>query len=97
MKHELQNIISGKSQVRYGDAIETVSNYLRRSKSSSAQIERGIYSKKKEENLVELFTLKYTVSRLKVWNFCQHLYFCQKKQYICPRNEKHIPTYQRVI
>ena len=39
MKHELQNIISGKSQVRHGDAIQAVSSYLRRSKSTSITIE----------------------------------------------------------
>jgi hypothetical protein len=37
MKHELQNIISGKSQVRHGDAIKAVAGYFRRSKSSSSE------------------------------------------------------------
>jgi hypothetical protein len=35
MKHELQNIISGKSQVKHGDAIQTVASYLRIGKGSS--------------------------------------------------------------
>lgn len=39
MKHELQNIISGKSQVRHGDAIQAVAGYLRRGKSTSIALE----------------------------------------------------------
>jgi hypothetical protein len=39
MKHELQNIISGKSQVRHGDAIQAVASYLRRGKSTSITFE----------------------------------------------------------
>ena len=41
MKHELQNIISGKSQVRHGDAIQPVASYLRRGKSTSITFESG--------------------------------------------------------
>ncbi|WP_348822951.1 hypothetical protein [Flavobacterium aestuarii] len=48
MKHELQNIISGKSQVRYGDAIQTVAGYLRRSKSSGCEA-KGSKQIKSEE------------------------------------------------
>jgi hypothetical protein len=75
MKNELQNIISGKSQVRHGDTIQSISCYLRTSKSSSTQIERGIYFKKQEESLIEKLAIKYLVSLSKGWNFCQHLYF----------------------
>ncbi|WP_337084715.1 hypothetical protein [Elizabethkingia anophelis] len=35
MKDELQNIISGKSPVRYGDAIQKISRYLREGQSPS--------------------------------------------------------------
>jgi hypothetical protein len=31
MKNKLQNIISGKSQVRFRDSIQTISSYLRKS------------------------------------------------------------------
>ena len=37
MKHELQNIISGKSQVRHGDAIQAVASYIRRSKGTGCE------------------------------------------------------------
>ncbi len=35
MKHELQSIISGKSEVRYGTTIQAIASYLRRSKETS--------------------------------------------------------------
>lgn len=55
MKHELQNIISGKSQVRYGNTIQTISNYLRRSKSSSETIKSSKQIKSEEATLLKDF------------------------------------------
>lgn len=37
MKHELQNIISGKSRDRHGDAIQAIASYIRRSKGTSSK------------------------------------------------------------
>ncbi len=52
MKHELQNIISGKSQVRHGDAIQAVASYLRRSKNSGCEAKNSKQIKREEaENL----------------------------------------------
>jgi hypothetical protein len=55
MKHELQNIISGKSQVRYGDTIQTVSSYLRKGKSSSETIKSSKSIKSEEATLLKQF------------------------------------------
>ena len=46
MKHELQNIISGKSQVRHGDAIQAIARYLRGGKSASEMAQGSIDFKK---------------------------------------------------
>jgi len=55
MKHELQNIISGKGQVRHGDTIQTISNYLRKSKSPSGTFESGKQIKREETALIKQF------------------------------------------
>lgn len=55
MKHELQNIISGKSQVRHGDAIQAIARYFRASKSSSEMAQGSIDFKKQEEGFLEQF------------------------------------------
>ena len=48
MKHELQNIISGKSQVKYGANIQAIASYLRNGKSTSNLAEKSIGFKKQE-------------------------------------------------
>jgi hypothetical protein len=55
MKHELQNIISGKSQVRYGDAIQAVAGYLRRGKSASITLEPSKQIKIEEAKNIRQF------------------------------------------
>ncbi|MGQ7946586.1 putative polyvalent protein kinase domain-containing protein [Flavobacterium sp. WC2509] len=55
MKHELQNIISGKSQVRHGDAIQAVANYLRRSKSASCEAKGSKQIKSEEAENIKQF------------------------------------------
>ena len=55
MKHELQNIISGKSQVRHGDAIQAISGYLRRSKSSGCEAEDSKQIKREEAEIIKQF------------------------------------------
>lgn len=58
MKDELQNIISGKSQVRYGDAIQAISSYLRKSKSSSGTFASSKQIKIEEATLIKQFCNK---------------------------------------
>ncbi|OMQ11771.1 hypothetical protein [[Flexibacter] sp. ATCC 35103] len=55
MKNELQNIISGKSQVRHGNSIQTISGYLRKSKSPSGTFESGKQIKSEETALIKQF------------------------------------------
>lgn len=55
MKHELQNIISGKSQVRYGDAIQKITSYIRASESTSKKIEFSELVKSEETTLIIQF------------------------------------------
>jgi hypothetical protein len=55
MKHELQNIISGKSQVRHGDAIQAVASYLRRGKSTSVTFESSKQIKIEEAKNIRQF------------------------------------------
>jgi hypothetical protein len=55
MKHELQNIISGKGQVRHGDAIQAVANYLRRSKSSGCETKDSKQIKSEETEIIKQF------------------------------------------
>jgi hypothetical protein len=58
MKHELQHIISGKSQVRHGDSIQAVSGYLRKSKSSSGTVASSKQIKSEEATLIKQFCNK---------------------------------------
>lgn len=55
MKHELQNIISGKGQVKHGTNIQTVSNYLRKGKGSGGTFESGKQIKSEETALIKQF------------------------------------------
>jgi hypothetical protein len=55
MKHELQNIISGKSQVRHGDAIQAVARYLRGSKSASCETKESKQIKSEETRSLKQF------------------------------------------
>jgi hypothetical protein len=48
MKHELQNVISGKSQVRFGGIIQAAAGYLKRSQSSGS-VAKGTKLFKKQE------------------------------------------------
>ena len=58
MKHELRNIISGKSAVEQGSAIQTIASYLRKSKETSAMVKGSINFKKQEADLILKFANK---------------------------------------
>ncbi|BDU27349.1 hypothetical protein [Flavobacterium sp. GSB-24] len=55
MKNELQNIISGKSQVRHGNSIQTISRYLRESESASRALKSSKQIKSEETALIKKF------------------------------------------
>lgn len=48
LHYELHNILSGKSEVRFGAAIQTVAHYLGNGKKTSADIENEKHFKRKE-------------------------------------------------
>jgi hypothetical protein len=52
IKHELHNIISGKSQVRYGATIQAVSSYLGDGSHSSSKIEIAKQIREQETELL---------------------------------------------
>lgn len=58
MKNELQNIISGKSQVRHGNSIQTISRYLRKSESSGRTLKSSKQIKSEEAALIKQFCNK---------------------------------------
>ena len=55
MKHELQNIISGKSQVRHGNTIQAISSYIRKSESPSGTFASSKQIKSEETALIKQF------------------------------------------
>jgi hypothetical protein len=50
MKDELQNIISGKSQVKHGTTIQAAPNYIRNGKKTSNLVKGSNDFKKQEES-----------------------------------------------
>lgn len=52
MKYELQNVISGKSEVIYGNAIQAVANYLKRSTRASKLVEESEFFRKQETEIL---------------------------------------------
>ncbi len=50
LKHELQIILSGESQIGKGNLIETTARYLRGSSKASAMVENSKQDKRKEES-----------------------------------------------
>ncbi|MBI2258551.1 MAG: hypothetical protein HYU67_06585 [Flavobacteriia bacterium] len=48
LKYELQNIISGKSKVKFGKLIQTITCYLKGSEGTSALVENGKQNKNQE-------------------------------------------------
>jgi hypothetical protein len=52
LKLELQNIISGNGEVRYGDIIQTINNYLRREKKSVSSPKEAKFFKTQETEIL---------------------------------------------
>ena len=49
LKNEIFNVISGKSEVRYGTIIQTIASYLSNGSPASSEIESTKHYKKQEE------------------------------------------------
>jgi len=58
MKYELQLIISGKSQVKYGAIIQATASYLERSQGTSDLVKESKYFKKQETDRLILYIEK---------------------------------------
>jgi hypothetical protein len=71
MKHELQNIISGKSQVKHGATIQAVASYFRDGKGAGDLAEKSIILKRQEESLIEQFASENSlwISDVNIDNF----------------------------
>ncbi|SOD13208.1 hypothetical protein SAMN06297358_1063 [Pedobacter xixiisoli] len=58
MKNELRNVLSGKSKVRFGEIIQTISSYVRKSTETSTAIKGTKLFRKQEEQVLEKFIIE---------------------------------------
>lgn len=58
-KNDLQDIISGKSEVRYGTIIQTIADYLEKSTAASSEIKGTKQFKKQEKENLERFITEH--------------------------------------
>lgn len=70
LKNELHDIISGKSQVRFGTAIQTVAGYLSDGSQSGSEIENSKQIREQETKKLEDF-----ISKKRLW--IEHIDFSQ--------------------
>ncbi len=61
LKNELQNIISGKSQVSHGKLIQTIANYLSESEESGVTFEEPKYKRKQETIRLEEYLINHNL------------------------------------
>lgn len=52
MKYELQNVISGKSKVIHGNAIQAVASYLKGSTGASRLVKKSEFFRKQETEIL---------------------------------------------
>ena len=62
-KNDLQDIISGKSEVRYGTIIQTIADYLEKSTAASAEIKGTKQFKEQEKENLERFITAHSFWR----------------------------------
>lgn len=55
IKQELYDVISGKSKVRYGKAIQAIAGYLRKSKETGQNTKESKFFKEQEELIFESY------------------------------------------
>lgn len=55
LKYERQNVLSGKSEVRFGTTIQAIASYLRNGETSSAEAEGGKHFKIEETERLEKY------------------------------------------
>jgi hypothetical protein len=54
LKGQLHDVISGKSQVRFGTVVQAIASYLEESKGTGGEIEIGKHFKEQEEKRLTL-------------------------------------------
>ena len=62
LKNELHNVLSGKSQIRFGTVIQTIASYLNDGEKTSETIEVEKHFKKEETKRLEDY-----ISKKKLW------------------------------
>lgn len=62
LKNELHNVLSGKSQIRYGTTIQTIASYLNDGEKTSKTIEVEKHFKRQEKKRLEDY-----ISKKKLW------------------------------
>jgi hypothetical protein len=88
LNHELQNIISGKSQVRHGAIIQAAAGYLGRSTQASSVAKHNKHFKKQETEALEKFI---TDNQLWVENIDSEKYVAEgAEQKVYLRNDKNV-------
>ena len=58
LKNELYDVISGKSQVRYGAVIQSITSYLGKSSQPGSKIENPKQFKEQEEEKLRVYILE---------------------------------------
>ena len=58
LKHELHNVLSGKSQIRFGAIIQSIASYLKNGAQTGASIEDQKHFKKQEAKRLESYISK---------------------------------------
>jgi hypothetical protein len=59
IKNDLQNLFSGKGEVRVGATIQAITNYIAKGSSTSEEIKDTKLVKKQEGQKLEVFSLKH--------------------------------------
>jgi len=57
LRYELQNVLSGKSQISVGTTIQTIANYLKNGETTSQSIENAKYFKSEETQRLENYII----------------------------------------
>lgn len=53
LKYELHNVLSGKSEVRFGATIQAIANYLKNGSATNSKIEKAKHFKSEEAKKLE--------------------------------------------
>lgn len=88
MKNELRNVFSGKSEVRYGKTIQTISHYIRKSSRTSPTDKNEKFFREQEEKRIIEFANKNSlwINNIDFSNYVSE--GAEQKVYL--KDEKHV-------